>query len=85
MKWLLDYLDNQFFMILTYFHLTLDRRCTVSNLEEEPVYMDVEELRPSLSSQKKMKDFIAVKPEQSWPTVILSTNMTFRRKVGMQN
>ena len=50
-KWLLDYLDNQFYMVLTYFHLPLDRSFVVSSMEEEPIYMDVEELKPSLSCQ----------------------------------
>ena len=54
-------------------------------MEEEPVYMDVEALRPSPSCQQRRKKFITGKLEQSWPTVILSTNMTFRRKLEMQN
>ena len=46
-RWLLDYLDNQFYMILTYFHLTLDESVVLNRMEEEPIYVDVEELKPS--------------------------------------
>ena len=84
-KWLLDYLDNQFYMVLTYFHLTLDRSFVVSSMEEEPIYMDVEELKPSPSCQQRRRDFIAGRLEQIWPTRILSTGMTLRRKLEMQN
>ena len=56
-----------------------------NRLEEEPTYMDVEELRPSPECQQRRRNFIAGRLEQSWPTRILSTGMTFRRKLDMQN
>ena len=85
MKWLLDYLDNQFYMILTYHHMILDESVVITKLEEEPIYMDVEELKPSPECQQRRKNFIAGRLEQSWPTIILSTGMTFNRKLDMLN
>ena len=58
-KWLLDYLDNQFYMVLTYLHVTLDESVVKSRLEEEPINMDVEELKSSPECQQRRKTFIA--------------------------
>ena len=58
-KWLLDYLDNQFYMILTYHHMILDESVVITKLEEEPIHMDVEELKPSPECQQRRKDIIA--------------------------
>ena len=85
MKWLLDYLDNQFYMILTYHHMILDESVVISRLEEEPIYMDVDELKPSPECLQRRKTFIAGRLEQSWPTRILSTGMTFNQKLDMLN
>ena len=34
-------MDNQFYMILTYHHMILDESVVITELEEEPIYMDV--------------------------------------------
>ena len=70
-------------MVLTYLHLTLDESAMTNKLEEEPIYMDVEELRPSPECQQRRRNFIAGRLEQSWPTRVLSTGMTFNRKLDM--
>ena len=84
-KWLLDYLDNQFYMVLTYFYLTLDEGVVINRIEKEPVYMDLEESKPSPECQQRRRNFIAGMLEQSWPTRVLSTGRTFNRKLDMQN
>merc|ERR1712047_219200 len=65
--------------------MTLDESVLITELEQRPVYMDVEELQPSSECQQRRSTFIAGRREQSWPTRILSTGMTFNRKLDMLN
>ena len=72
-------------MNLAYHHMVLDESVVITELEEKPIYMDVGELQPSPECQQRRRTFIAGRLEQSWPMRILSTDMTFRRKLDMLN
>ena len=65
--------------------MILDESVVITELEEEPIYMDVEELQPSPECQQRRRTFIAGRLEQSWPMRILSTGMTLNRKLDMLN